>query len=263
MSRSRTSIASLLKIKSLGSVGVIAVLAFYVAWPLYAGYEIKSSLETQNSERLAASVDFPSVRISLRPAVARKVDAVVSDALRRAGTAGAALSDPLKARIVPPIVEGVLASLITPEMLIRIHASGKSLKDAMDSMVLERASKGEGFGGLLIVSEDEPGAGSTRSRIEDIAEAFGIDSKAVLGGVGAKAAGDEAQGRGEMQVALEAKSGASKQRYGFDNIKHFALNGPLGLSVGVARDPKASRPDFTAEMAFLGGSWKLTGLVLR
>ena len=135
MSRSgRTSVASLLKTKSLGTVGFLAVLAFYVAWPLYAGYEIKTSLDTHNVEALNARIDFPSVRVSLKPAVAAKVDKVVTDALRRAGTMGGALADKLKGQVTPRIVDGVLNALVTPEMLIRIHTSGKSLKEVLDGL---------------------------------------------------------------------------------------------------------------------------------
>ncbi len=53
-------------------------------WPLYAGYDIKTSLDTPaTSKRSNARVDFASVRTSLKPSVAAKVDKVVSDALRK------------------------------------------------------------------------------------------------------------------------------------------------------------------------------------
>lgn len=262
MSRSRSQagnpLKSLLKFRSLGSVVFLAVLLFYVAWPLYAGYEIKSSLEAADTAGLSARIDFPSVRTSLRPAVAKKVDAVVTDALLKGGTAGGALADQLKARVMPRIVDGVLAALVTPEMLIRIHASGKSFKEAIDGMVLERASQAEGFGGLLIVPGDEAGGG--KSKIEEIAGAFGIDTKKVLGGgIGATTAEAES---GEAPAALPAKSGGGERpKYGLGNIKHFSLTGPFGLSVGVARNPNARKPELTAEMRFVDGTWMLTGLV--
>src|SRR5262245_26016658 len=126
-SKSGRSVASLLKMRSLGTIGFLAVLGFYVAWPAFSGYEIKSSLDGHNVEALNARIDFPSVRTSLKPAVAIKVDKVLTDALRKAGTAGGALTDQLKARVMPQIVDGVLANLVKPEMMIRIYASGKSL----------------------------------------------------------------------------------------------------------------------------------------
>lgn len=259
MSRSRgKSVVSLLKARSLGSIGVVAVAAFYIAWPLYAGYGLKGSLETQDVEGLNARVDFPSVRVSLRPAVTAKVEQVLADALKRAGTAGGALGDTLKASLAPRIVDGVLAVLVTPEMLIRIHASGKSLKEALDAMVLDRASGTQGLGGFTIVSKDQEQGDGARSRLEEIAGALGIDTGKVLGGAGVTAG--EAAVR-EPAELLPLKAPADRPKYGIGNIKHFTFSGPLGLSVGIARDPKARKPELTADLTFVDGSWKLTGLV--
>jgi hypothetical protein len=253
-SRSGTSVASLLKKRSLGTIGFAAVALFYVAWPLYAGYGIKSSLDERNVETLNARVDFASVRTSLKPSVAAKVDKVVSDALRKTGMAGGAIADRFKAEVMPRIVDGVLATLVTPEMLIRIHASGRSLKEALDGLVVERASQTQGFGGgLMIVSGDEAPGG--RSRLEEIAGALGIDSNKALG----EADAQDAAGGVVASEVLPARSGPLP-KYGLGNIKHFSLNGPLGLSVGVSRDAAARKPELTADLSFVGGSWKLTGL---
>lgn len=243
--------------KAIGPLGFLAVLLFYVAWPLYAGYGIKSSLEGHNVEGLTSRIDFASVRVSLKPAVAAKVDKAMTDALRKAGVGGGGLTDQLKARIMPPIVDGVLATLVTPEMLIRIHASGKSFKEALDGMVLERAGKGEGGGGLTIVSGD--GSSGTRSRLEEIAGALGIDADKALGGLGAKTATEP----DAVVPPLPAKgSGRTGPKYGIGNIKHVSLAGPLGLSIGVARDAGARKPELTADLTFVDGTWKLTGLTL-
>jgi hypothetical protein len=258
MSRSRgPSVARLLRTKSLGTAGFLALAAFYVAWPLYAGYEIKTSLDTHNVEALNAKVDFPSVRVSLKPAVTAQVDQVVTDALRKAGTAGGALADKFKASVVPRIVDGVLAAFVTPEMLIRIHASGKSLKEALEGLVLQRTSQAQGLGGFMVVPEGSPGASGAQSGLESIAGRLGIDTGKVLGG--ATAAGAE-DAMSEPVDFLPAKSG-QKPKYGLGNIKHFSFTGPLGLSVGVARDATARKPELTADLSFVGGSWKLTGLV--
>lgn len=264
MSRSRapgtgTPLAKLLKVRSFGTLGVVAVAAFYVAWPLWAGYDLKASLDDGDAARLEQRIDFPSVRISLRPAVSKKVEEVVADQLRKAGAAGDLVSAQLKETLMPRIVDGVLATLVTPDMLIRIHASGRSLKDALDTIVLERASQPDGLGGLLVVSGTDPGA--RRSRLEEIAGAFGIDTKKALGGLAGAGAGTAETG---ALAAQDAKRAAGpRPTYGFGNIKHVSVTGPLGLSVGVARDAKARQADLTADMSFVNGSWKLTGLVPR
>jgi len=255
-----TPVARLLKTRSLGTIGVLAVAAFYVAWPLYAGYEIKSSLDTQNVEGLNAHVDFPSVRVSLKPAVTAKVEQVVTDALSRAGTAGGALAERLKAEILPRIVDGVLASLVTPEMMIRIHVSGKSLKEALDGLVIEKASAAQGLGGMLIVPS-EGQAGGSQSKLEQIAGKLGIDTSKVFGGTVSKA-GEEPVVVAPPPSALPvAGDGKQRPKYGIGNIKHFSVSGPLALSIGVSRDAGTKKPELTADLSFVDGSWKLTGLV--
>ncbi|WP_072395675.1 DUF2939 domain-containing protein [Hyphomicrobium sp. CS1GBMeth3] len=260
MSRSRgKSVFSLLKTRSLGTIGVLAAGAFYVAWPLYAGYEIKSSLDSQNVAGLNAHIDFPSVRVSLRPAVTERVEAVLTDALKRAGAAGGALGDQIKASIAPRIVDGVLAVLVTPEMLIRLHASGKSLKEALEAMVMERASGAQGLGGFAIVAQEQGPGGAGQRGIDEIANALGIDADTVLGGGTGAAAASEAASGAPAEL-LQVKGGKTPD-YGIGNIKHFTFSGPLGLSFGIARDPKARKPELTADLTFVDGSWKLTGLV--
>ncbi len=255
MSRARgPSVTRLLKMRSIGLVGIIALLGFYVAWPIQASYAIRTSLDAQNVEGLNAKIDFPSVRASLKPAVTAKVDQIVTDALRKAGPAGGALADSLKTSVEPHIVDGVLSAFVTPEMLIRIHASGKSFKEALEGVVLERAAEAPGLATFMIRPEGGAGSGSP-SGIEQIAGKLGIDTRKVLGG---GATGPAAQT--PAADLLPAKSGA-KPTYGLGNIKHFSFKGPLGLSIGVARDADAPKPELTAELGFVDGTWKLTGLV--
>jgi len=241
---------------SLGSIGFILVLAFYVAWPLYAGYAIKTALDRSDSPGLTARIDFDSVRTSLRPVVAIKVDKVITETLNRAGgAAGTAFADKIKAQVMPRIVDGVLATLVTPEMLIRIHASGKTLKETLDGLVVDRASKAEGLGGFLIAP---PGQDGKKSKLEEMAGKLGIDTKKVFGGLSGET--DPSPPSAETTEVLPAKS-EPKPRYGIGNIKRFSLSGPLDLTVGVARDAAARTPDLTVEMTFKDGGWMLTGLV--
>ena len=45
------------------------------------------------------------------------------------------------------------------------------------------------------------------------------------------------------------------------NIKRFAFTSPTSFEIGIAKDASSSEPDLTAQMAFGGMDWKLTGLV--
>jgi hypothetical protein len=65
----------------------------------------------------------------------------------------------------------------------------------------------------------------------------------------------------EIEVLPALNESRARPKYGLGNIKHFSLTGPLGLSVGVARDATASKAEITAELSFVNGSWMLTGLV--
>jgi hypothetical protein len=244
--------------KTLSFLAFLAGLAFYVCWPAYSGYEIKTSLDTHDAARLAAKVDFPSVRQSLRPAVTKKVEKVLAETLRNAGTARATLTEDLKARLVPRVVEAVLAGLVTPEMLIRVHEQGGNLKDAIDSIVAERALTADGVGGLIsglqVGDGVEAGDNVELGSLKQIAEKLGVDPNAALGGLLGKKA--EAP---PPPKPVELKMRAP--RYGLDNIKNYGVTGPLGVFVSVARDPAARKPDLTAEMGFIDGDWKLTGLI--
>ena len=63
----------------------------------------------------------------------------------------------------------------------------------------------------------------------------------------------------------EAKTEAQRQerRLSSANIRSYSLKGPLTIAVGLARDPKATAPDLTVDLAFTGGDWRVVGLTPR
>lgn len=241
----------------------LVAVAFYGLWPAYSGYEIKSALEAKDAARLSSKVDFPSVRESMRPAVSARVEELFKEALKKAGPAAGALTDQVKTKYMPGIVDAVLASTVTPETLIRIHSQGLRFKDALERIAVEKVSSstaGGGLGGLL----GGGGAGGTSGEagggllgtIGKAAEKYGFDAGKALGGLGKKK--DQA---GSDTAAASGAAGSEAPKYGLDNIKYAGLNGPLGLAIGVAKDPAAADADLTVEMGFVGTDWKLTGLV--
>jgi hypothetical protein len=192
--------------------------------------------------------------------VTTKVEKVLGETLRNAGPARATLTEDLKARLVPRVVDAVLAGLVTPDMLIRVHERGGNLKEAIDSIVAERALTTDGLGGLIsglqVGDGVEAGDNVELGSLKQIAEKLGVDPGAALGGLfGKKAEAPPSPPPTPVELKMSAP------RYGLENIKHFGVTGPLGVSVGVARDPRARKPDLTAEMGFIDGDWKLTGLV--
>ena len=242
--------------KSIGFVALVAALAFYVGWPAYSGYEIKAALAAKDKDRLAAKIDFESLRASLRPAVAATVEKRLEATLKNAGPAERALLDQLESRLMGQIIDAVLGALVTPEILIRVLSDGANLKDAIDTIVAERIGKSAALGGLL---SGDPGAGggdSALGKLGKVAEKFGQDPGKVLGGL----FGTKSADKPGSPAVVPDPSGPG---YGLENIKHFGLNGPLGIAIGVARDPAAAEPDLTAEMSFVDGDWKLSGLIPR
>jgi hypothetical protein len=244
--------------KSLGTLLFLALIAFYVAWPAYSAYEIRNGLEKKDPTLLEAKIDFTRLRASLRPAVSVAVEKAMKAALKKAGPAGGQLTDELRAKLMPRVVDAALAVLVTPETLIRIHAEGTDLKKVIDGIVAQSAAQPGGIGDLIVV-DPATGKSDALGTLGKIAEQFGIDPKAVLGGLKGNDTPEEA-GTTEQSVVSEHKVALG---YGFDNIKSLGLDGPLGLELGVARDPKSRQADLTAQMSFVDGDWKLTGLVPR
>jgi hypothetical protein len=246
--------------KLLSTLLFLAAIAFYIAWPAYSGYEIKTSLDAKDAGRLSAKIDFPSIRASLRPAVAAKVEKTLTAALKKAGPGAGPLTDDLRAKLMPGIIDAVLAVLVTPEMLIRIHSDGANLKDVIDGIVAERAMVSGGLGDLIVAAPGSSGSDGGLGNLGKIAEKLGIDPNKALGGLtGKKEAGEPAPA--PHAVAMDAGPKKMALGYGPENVKRFGLNGPLSVVVGVAKDPKAREADLTAEMSFVDGDWKLTGLV--
>lgn len=247
----------------VGLLGLLAI-AFYAAWPAYSGYQIKTALEAKDPATLEAKVDFPSVRESLRPVVAAKVEDSLKELLKAAGPDGAALLDQMRQKMLPQIVDGTLTKLVTAENIITVHAEGRSIKESLEKIVKDETSKGGGLGGVLagLGTGGQLGvAPGTLDKLKDLASKSGIDPGKVLGGLFGKTdQGPAPPPAPETATDATAKTGP---KYGLGNIKHVGLNGPLGFNVGVAKDAAATEADLIAGMSFVNGDWKLTSLVPR
>lgn len=251
---------------------LVVGLGFYVGWPAWSGYQIKSALETGDAGTLRQKIDFVSVRRSLRPAADHYAKQMLDDALRSANSpVTTVLDDSTKNALLPKVVEGTLDRVVTPENLIRIASQGGSIKDAVAKIVKEQM--GGALGGLsaltnigkVKIGEGEDGSGG---RELDVGELVGGIVGAVTGND--QGLGDlfgnkpkdapQANAEPEPAAAPEPKKAAKKQKFGLSNIKSFGFAGPLGLQVGVAQDAKAKGPDVTAEMGFRDMDWKLVAI---
>ncbi len=234
-------------------LALLAAVGFWVAWPAYSGYRINSALQGGDAAALAGKIDFDSVRASLRPVATVEAERRLDELLSRSGAGAAVLGGDIKKQLLPKIVDGVLAALVTPENIIRIYRDGGAAKDAIGRIVAEQMSKPGGAGGGL------SGAGGA---------AGGLDKLGGLGGLlgGGKKSPvrdvtDEPAKPADTSAA--AKAPAQPASYGLGNIKSFSFEGPFRMRAGVAKDPAATVADLTAEMSFTGADWKLTGLSPR
>jgi hypothetical protein len=236
--------------KILGLV-VLALLGFYVAWPAYTGYAIKSALDSDNATLLASKIDFDRLRESLKPAVTAEADKAATAAIQQGAGANAALLKQLQTQLLPAVVDKLLVDVVTPETVLRLNREGGNYKATLAQIIAEKmggASLGSVLGGGV-----KPGSGGLGDLIGGIGKAAGVDTGKALGGL---FGGPKPQ----EPAAPAPADGAPKRSVSLANIKTFGMNGPLGFSVGVAKDPSASVPDVTADIAFTGFDWKLVGL---
>lgn len=236
---------------------LLALVGFYVAWPAWSGYRIYSALQSQDASLLASKIDFDAVRASLKPSVAGEIE-------READKAGGGLPEPLKARlkqeVLPKVVDQTMATLVTPENLLRIYREGGDATGTIRKIVQEKmAGAGGGIPGLGNLGLGNPSGGGTgRPGLGDVVTGLGG-----LGGLSGRLGGrgDERKATPEPQpVATAPQGGAASPSFGLGNIKGFGLSGPLSWKLGVARDPAAAKPDATIGMSFSGFDWKLTQL---
>ena len=230
---------------------VVALLGFYVAWPGYSAYRIKTALDNDDAALLAAKVDFDGVRTSLRPAVTAEVERAMTAAVQSGGAGNEPLLQQLKGQVMPKVVEGALAAVVTPESILRIHREGSDYKVTLIKIIGEKMGSG-GLGALT--GAPIGGAGGLGDLIGSIAKATGSDPGKALGGLFGK---KDAAPAPEPVAAGKADG---KRTFTMANVKSFAMNGPLGFSIGIAKDPAATAADVTADLAFTGGDWKVVGL---
>lgn len=238
---------------------LIGLLGFYVAWPAYSGYRIKTALDANDAAVLSAKIDFDSVRESLRPAVSVEADKAVTAAIERSGGDNRALLEQVKTQLMPKVVETALTSVVTPETLLRINREGGDIKKTIADIVAEKLGGAGGVGVLAgaLGGADAKAAGGLLGTLGKAAEGAGIDPGKVLGGLLGKTGG----GSDPAPPSAQAPTGVGdKPKFGLSNIKSFGMNGPLGFSVGIAKSATATEADGTVDLAFTGGDWKIVGV---
>jgi hypothetical protein len=273
---------------------LIGLLAFYVGWPAFSGWQLHAALERGDSATVARKVDFPAVRKALEPVVVREVGSGMDRYLADLGPLAGMLGPVLKQQYAPRVVEATLNTLITPENIVRIYAEKDDMRSAAEKILMEELGKPGGlFSGLLGGGRTGDGSPSLADRMKlpgglgGLGESLQkqIGGLSGLGGAGGGQGGGAGSGalapevpdmRTVLTKMIEASRKARGARplpettsqppstgggFGIGNVKRFAFNGPLAMEVGVAAKASAPASDVVAEMAFTGGDWKVTRLV--
>ncbi len=246
---------------------LLALIGFYGAWPAYTGYRIKNALDTENAQLLASKIDFDAVRTSLRPAVTAEVEKSLTSAIQKGGGQNEALLAGLKTQMMPKMIDAAMATIVTPESILRIYRE-RDFKKTVTAIIAEKMGGAAGAGALAGVlgagaapqAGGAQAAGDLLAKLGKAAEGSGVDPGKILGGLLGKKDKDATAPVPTPAPAPTTSPASAPAAFGFNNVKTFGINGPLGFSVGVAKDQAAATPDLVADMAFSGFDWKLVGL---
>jgi hypothetical protein len=202
---------------------VILLLAFYVAWPAWSIYQIQAAIKAKDVETLAGSIDFPSVRASLRSAAAQKIAELYVPPAN--APTSPALLERMKQEAVSRVTDGALQALVTPDGLITFVSEGGQLKESVERALRDQITRG----GAPPVARTIPGS------------------------IGGK------QG-GPVVRTISTVEEAPAREFGLQNIKGFAFGGAFRYEIGVAKFASASAADATVDLSYTGLGWKITAV---
>jgi hypothetical protein len=256
---------------------LLLAAGFYGVWPAYTGYRIHQALESGDAQTLESSIDFPSVRQSMRGPVLRQVDRRIAAVMRDLGPATKAVADQIPRDRIEKVIDGALASVVTAPQVIDIYAKGGNYKAALREAVIAEIDKMGGLPALL-------GLGKALAETSD-ATATNEGGNTTIGGFKVPGAlGDLLKNKGVSKaigglagkIGLDPDKLASKlfpadeetrprrrkdATFGINNVKGFGFAGPAAMRISIARAAEAPAPDLTAEIAFKNYDWRVTKLI--
>jgi hypothetical protein len=254
---------------------ILLLIGFYAAWPAFTGYRIYQGLERNDPAVLAAKIDFPSVRKSMRGPVLAQVNTRIETIMKGLGPATKLVGEQIPKGNIEKIVDGALATVVTPEKVADVYSKGGDFNSAIKEAVLDQIDKMGGLAqvlnlGKLLGGGEGEGQTSGGGSIGGFKIPGGLGgllkNKEVgdaIGGLAGKLGLDPAKLAGKLFPASGEGPDSSTGKtasIGLGNIKSFGFNGPTALQLGVARKAEAAGPDVTTELAFRNYDWRVTKL---
>jgi len=228
------------------SVALLLGIAFFVAWPSWAAYEIYTAIQAKDAAALEHKIDLPRVRTSLRSTVAEKIAQLYVPT--QSGPTSPVLAERLKREAVDRLVGNALENLVTPYSLLLLVSEGGPLKAGVERLLRDQMGRADAPKKVGPVTTLAPGQAGTKS------------------GAGSPTPAAPKRGPVVRTISSEdAKSGsasesASEPGYGLGNVKSFSVLGPFRYEIGLAKDRKAPTADVLAELSFTGLDWKITAV---
>lgn len=270
---------------------VLGLIGFYAVWPAYTGYRIYQGLEQSNPAALEATIDFPSVRRSMKTATLSQINERIETVLEEnLGPASKMIAKTIPQDNIEKIVDGALETVLTPVRVSEIYTSGGDFNGAIKEAVMAEIDKMGGLAAVLNLASkaagDPAGDGQAGADANNTAEerpggdtiaGFKIpgglagilknkDVQRAIGGIASKIAIDPDKLANKIFPGLtknrsgSQQAGGGKPSFGVGNVKELGFAGPFGLRLGVARRSDAERSDLVSEMEFKNYDWRITRL---
>lgn len=234
------------KLLLLLSVALLLGIAFFVAWPSWAAYEIYTAIQAKDAAALEHKIDLPRVRTSLRSAAAEKIAQLYVPT--QSGPTSPVLAERLKREAVERLVGNALENVVTPYSLLLLVSEGGPLKTGVERLLRDQMGRADAPKKVGPVTTLAPGQAGTKS------------------GAGSPTPAAPKRGPVVRTIASEdSKSGSASESasgpgYGLGNVKSLSVLGPFRYEIGLAKDRKASAADVLAELSFTGLDWKITAV---
>lgn len=245
---------------------LLALAAFYGAWPAYTGYVIRTAIKGGDAASLAAKVDFAAVRANLRPVVVTEVQRMIEERRENGNALTRSIARRMNGGLTRRLTLTVVDRVATPENTIRLAHYGGTLRQFLRRAVTDELARPGateagtgGAGGSAIEKEARELRRGVLDRI--LGRSGKRDKGGAVAAEPAKTAEPQAPSQPAPEPAAVPEAPPVPRKLTLANVKRLALTGPLTLEVGINRDASQHWAEITAVLQFTGLDWRVVALV--